>query len=730
LIRTARAFLDDANEVIYIPDGMDVFAKLSKLCSSFRAKLQLRLPPVPTQLSIADQFGVSTAAGRYVRSLNDSPDEVMLDKLSSLGHLEEERRKHLSQIVATAKGQLAKQRPAELRRTKNRLEQLRKVVAGVEASLSTEAQRKCVELCVTLRTTTEAARLASREAFKHDPLTGMETEPWRVLFDAAKAFSTQVAYPGQEFPVTRDGALCVWCQQPLSTDASDRLVRFQQFILEDTASKMTEAEKALSAEMEALQLVNPNPFASDGTLLEELRFLDQHLAERVEAFLVGSQTRKAALLEAWERQEWSSVSELPESVTKDLARIEATLEEKAAEFDKAQDPTVLAMLQRELDELEDRVRLKNNIETIRSHIEKKRQEARLRECDRLLDTAPITRAGSDLMDRILTVHMRRLFDQELSFFSPRCVPLRLKKSGAKGKTQYQLMLDRTISPTHVLSEGEQRVVAIASFLAELGVASGRPTVVFDDPVSSLDHLYRELVARRLVKEAKERQVIIFTHDIVMVLALKDQCAKLRTPLHVHTIRRSVRGPGECPDPAFGCWPVSTTKDRIGILKQTAAHFKKMQLERPVEYAGAVSDLYGKLRETWERVIEEVVLNDVIQRFRPSIETMRLRKVSLENDDYIVIEGQMKECSTRMCGHDTAAALSPAICTPEEVNHSIGVLEQFVKSVLARNAAAEREMKTLLEPPTACIASRRSERFEKLPVIDSRKDPGTEKRSSP
>jgi hypothetical protein len=38
-------------------------------------------------------------------------------------------------------------------------------------------------------------------------------------------------------------------------------------------------------------------------------------------------------------------------------------------------------------------------------------------------------------------------------------------------------------------------------------------IVFDDPVSSLDHMRREQIARRLAREAKVRQVNVFTHDL-------------------------------------------------------------------------------------------------------------------------------------------------------------------------------------------------------------------------
>jgi len=55
----------------------------------------------------------------------------------------------------------------------------------------------------------------------------------------------------------------------------------------------------------------------------------------------------------------------------------------------------------------------------------------------------------------------------------------------------------------------------------LSTADDSSGIVFDDPVSSLDYKWREGVALRLVREAKRRQVIVFTHDIVFLLLLKE-----------------------------------------------------------------------------------------------------------------------------------------------------------------------------------------------------------------
>ena len=77
----------------------------------------------------------------------------------------------------------------------------------------------------------------------------------------------------------------------------------------------------------------------------------------------------------------------------------------------------------------------------------------------------------------------------------------------------------------ILSEGEHRCVALAAFLAELATTESRSAVVFDDPVSSLDHMHREAVAERLADEGQHRQVIVLTHDIDFLFLLDQSCRK-------------------------------------------------------------------------------------------------------------------------------------------------------------------------------------------------------------
>ncbi|WP_318351464.1 MULTISPECIES: AAA family ATPase [Klebsiella pneumoniae complex] len=92
----------------------------------------------------------------------------------------------------------------------------------------------------------------------------------------------------------------------------------------------------------------------------------------------------------------------------------------------------------------------------------------------------------------------------------------------------------TAKASKVLSEGEQRALGMAMFLAELESLPHTSTVIFDDPSTSLDHVYRRAIARRLVALAETRQVLVFTHDAVfltelaMALQRADRSASYKT----------------------------------------------------------------------------------------------------------------------------------------------------------------------------------------------------------
>ncbi len=94
------------------------------------------------------------------------------------------------------------------------------------------------------------------------------------------------------------------------------------------------------------------------------------------------------------------------------------------------------------------------------------------------------------------------------------------------------------------------------------------------------------------------------------------------------------------------------------------------------FRSPVVGLYTQMRDTWERVVEDILFNRVVQRFRPEIMTQRLEEACInpESDYPLIFEG-MKRCS-RYSGHDPAEDLPPELPEPEHIRGDVDELKGF------------------------------------------------------
>jgi len=234
----------------------------------------------------------------------------------------------------------------------------------------------------------------------------------------------------------------------------------------------------------------------------------------------------------------------------------------------------------------------------------------------------------------------------------------------------------------ILSEGERRAVALAACLAELMTREDKSGVVLDDPVSSLDHRRRRVVAARLATLASERQVIVFTHDLVFLHMLSIAAEGMKVPVTWREVRSSPTGCGQCrdkpPTMAMGI------KALIGELKERqqrcVAHHAAGQM---AEYEGLLTNTYGLLREAWERAVEELLFNQVVMRFDHRVQTLRLKKVDITAADLAEIDAGMTVCSTWLAGHALAQAVNEPLPEPAELLAEIARLEKFTAEMRKR-----------------------------------------------
>jgi len=419
----------------------------------------------------------------------------------------------------------------------------------------------------------------------------------------------------------------------------------------------------------------------------------------VSRFLMSLQARAKTVTAAAKKNVWEGVPALTAAPFDWLISLAAKLEVDAKEFDQAAQPEGRAKLESELQELRTRKILSENRDTVLAHIRKMDKIFRLKQCIDATNTKAITMKGNDLMEKAVTETLQRTMKEELEAIGAERIPLCLKRRGSIGSTLHQLELDGAICGkvdlSGVLSEGEQCAVAIASFLAELGTSGLRGPIIFDDPVCSLDHWWREAVAERLAKEGLRRQVIVFTHDIVFLLALQDEASHQSVPLLVQGVRRETEGVGLCGTEAP--WLTMNVGARISHLKDVLREAKSKSGDSS-QYRKEVERFYGLLRSTWERAVEEVVFNDVIKQYRRGIQTQRLRNVALDDEDYIQIHWAMKKCSEATDAHDQGAARNMPPSSPAKLEEALDGLVSFVKKMREKQKTIQKARSSLEKPP--------------------------------
>jgi ABC-type lipoprotein export system ATPase subunit len=378
------------------------------------------------------------------------------------------------------------------------------------------------------------------------------------------------------------------------------------------------------------------------------------------------------------------VDRTPKNLIKDLNKSLSEINEKLKVQSIDED---LKPLLKELNQLNGEKKIYEHKPKLAREIYRQKKVGLLNQCISKCNTRTITTLSNEMTTRYINQNLKQNFKTELNKLGFKNIKIETETKGQRGKQYHYLRLDEcnsnNIALKDILSEGEHRCISLATFLSELSISEHKSAIIFDDPVSSLDHKWRNKISKRITEAALERQVIVFTHDISFLLMIQEHSESLNCGLDIKSLTRKKTETGLiASNPPWDALPVGK---RIGLLKSEYQQLEKIERTETEEaYKERAKVLYGKLRETWERFIEEVFLNGAIQRFSRAIQTQRLSKViDLTDDDYKLVDANMSKCSTYFTGHDTAGTLIEEMPDADEFLADLKVLENYIKDIRNR-----------------------------------------------
>jgi energy-coupling factor transporter ATP-binding protein EcfA2 len=684
----AAVYLTEKTDVAFRPFGLDLFDKLVKACKAVRLKLEAEQRHLTPSLLVAVQAQVpeGTAVAKLLSGISSLTAPTTVQALARFSAEDEKRFVFLEKALLDLQTNDSEKLIGQLTLRAGRARMLARHLKNVEMVLLQENVAAVFDARAVGHRKSEEAKRLRAATFPTGVLNGTGSDPWKILWESARRFSQETAYPGLTFPVVENGTQCVLCQQDLNHAAIHRLMQFEAFVASTTERELRVArDKFVLLRRAFVELTTLNE-AIDETV-KEVRIEHEALAEAITASLVANEKRRATVADAL-----TSDSGLPANcpalvmIAREVDTFADQIEERVETLRSTSTDDTRKLLTAEAQELRARKLLEKNEQLILSEIERKKKVAAYELC--LIDTKTqsITQKSTAITRMAVTQKLKQSFLDELVYLNFRHVEVELKEvGGMEGVLYHKLILSRApgVELPKIVSEGEQRCLSIAAFFAELSTADDPSGIVFDDPVSSLDYKWREGVARRLVKEAKTRQVIVFTHDIVFLLLLKQFSEEMRVDQLDQHVRQLSKGAGVCVEELP--WVALPVKKKIGFLKNELQAAEKLFRDgHQAAYEKEAKYLYGLLREAWERALEEVLLSGIVERFRPSIQTQQVNTIAdITADDCATLETAMTKCSKWLPGHDQAPAARAEVPSPDILRADINSLESWVAKIRSR-----------------------------------------------
>ncbi|WP_407116123.1 AAA family ATPase [Bradyrhizobium sp. LMG 9283] len=671
------------NEVAFRPFGLDIPDELAGVCQAVKEALaaeQGKLEAARDAVFIKPIFSTTSPVGNILSSLTPATDLAALEALAPISEAEEGRLVRLNEDLARDPLKAA----GEERALALSLHRFADDLANALAGATDEVLSNLLALAEDARQKRGAATFAAEAAFGSAPIKGVGGAAWRTLWEAARRYSEQVAYPEGPFPPAAGDAICVLCHQTLPEEAATRMSSFERFVKADTEKLAQEAER--NFEKARLALASKPVRIAAFPLRRQLAIRAPSVAAAVLRSLAAARLRRFICLSSLNQPGTVQMPNLPADpvpLTRQLAEDTARYAEELA---AAADLAGRKRLEDERDALRDRKALDVLLPKARAEVTRLAQLDRIAKCLTETGTRAITTLGNNIADYVITPRVRDRFQEEIQKLAASRVRVDIVRSGGKyGSPQYQIRLfaNETAKVHSVLSEGEQTCVALAVFLTELATAAHASCLVFDDPVSSLDHRWRQKVAERLVEEAGVRQIVVFTHDLVFLNDLQTLAHKSGVALKEISLTQSGLGAGIVNNGLP--WAGQKVKERLDNLeKEARAAARYYEAHDDEAYNAAVVTFYNRLRSTWERALEDVAFCNVVNRHRDYINARDLKKVTaLTEADATAWAAGFKTCCDITDAHDPSRGRNAASPPPADLLKHIRDLSTWVTNLRER-----------------------------------------------
>ncbi len=501
-----------ADSTLIQPLGLNLFTYLVGVIDEFKYKVnsqvdkkRLEKPTIDLK-HLRDEIKTSFESHQVSNSIKSQVEKLysFSDKDAEKLKVKQDELKNLKQINIQDKIRLKKNDKEEFESIKSHIDNAIKNISGVlkrtQNSIKTYLENK------------EANKLAKKQFEILSTIPANNTEEWKEFIKAGEKYTSKLDSTEK---------VCAYCRQPLADNNSIKLVQsYGNFLKDESEQKLNEAIqnleslkqelKGISIELKIKEnieviLQETKIENSDGSLNQLINNIIFNLEKGKEELItiIGSKSPKDIEIELQNKDIINSkLSTIIESLQTEIIKLENDNKDKNTQIDKLEKEIKIYLENKSISQQKVNITKWFSIDSVEKELRQKAEQ---------ISSTKITNLSKIAHNDLLTETLKTNFTNELTGLGFNKLEVKLENArGQKGTSNTKLTLTKNKDIKAVLSEGEQKAVALALFIAEAKIQKSINPIILDDPVNSLDHKIAGNFANRLLQ--LENQIILFNHN--------------------------------------------------------------------------------------------------------------------------------------------------------------------------------------------------------------------------
>lgn len=619
--------LGSRRELIVTPIGFHLFSLLSDELNSLAEIHKDDISKLKTDIDWLENLNEGTNVFEFLKNLNE---KSQIKELETLASFSQEDEKRLERVNDERKNLNKKLLENEIQNFKNQfteLNSLKENVNEIEENISSNDWKKLGKYLEKTGKLKELKKKGLKEIAERRGIEFFNSEEFKNFIQAADEYLKKLNK--LNYPESSD-EICIYCRQKLSSEDSLELLRSYRKLLHDsTQDEITSYENRISTILEKLNKINTDlklyysSFGSNEKGEPNQPKLLTGFCQKIRVFQEIAKTKdyrkiKAKRFDINYKAIIRKLNEQSESINEQLNAKAKTLNEIETKEKE---------LTKQIEELSDRKKLAQKIDEVKGIVRNIRTLKILKQNTNCFSTNAVSRKASEARKNLIAGNFNEIFQKELKDLRRSEISVNIDFKTEKGKSLLIQNIRSEYTLSEVLSEGEQKSIALAEFLTELQLEKSNAPIIFDDPVTSLDHHIIDEVARRLVKLSRDRQVVIFTHSILLFNSIK-QKSELNLfnnlEFKYYETQKDLENTGYLYEsPTLKENSFNYYKKRINEILGTPKEERKLR-ENELAIEG-----YNKLRAAIEVLVENDILKSTVKRYRKNVALTSFERINGE-----------------------------------------------------------------------------------------------------